>query len=463
MTTPTQFVDFADDYQPGLEGGTYELTVTETVDVESQQQATYQQAYTFHVLGPRFSLDSADVHSTFPPPNGVGAYGNYLPQIVFTRSTLPWERTIDLTTVPGTSVEPPFLALLLLDDPQPVPVARTLAELLDPGDPTILHPAITIGDLDPGETLGDPCLTVDLPVAAFLGVVPGYLPTASGACDLTSLAHVRQVDLSTKATPTPSDDGWFSVVVGNRFPTSGAQSRAYLVSLEGYAEALPPSGSIASTYTSVRLCVLATWIFHDDGETEQFKELLNNLAATASGVTVPPTPATTPAAAADLAVGYVPLNHVTRQAEHLVSFYRGPLAPYAPAPETDVGPWPCSDALLRFDPVTGLLDTSYAAAWQLGRLLALADSRFAQSLYEWRRSHQRTALLTAQWIAIAHRFPSLGLPHDLGGLLSTHAVRHRISSFLADEVAPVLEPGPDGRLHRLLGRLADPLRRRRPR
>jgi hypothetical protein len=45
-----------------------------------------------------------------------------------------------------------------------------------------------------------------------------------------------------------------------------------------------------------------------------------------------------------------------------------------------------ADAALRFDPATGMFDASYAAAWQLGRLLGLGSPRFASAMAAWRRS-----------------------------------------------------------------------------
>ncbi len=40
-------------------------------------------------------------------------------------------------------------------------------------------------------------------------------------------------------------------------------------------------------------------------------------------------------------------------------------------------------------PISGMFDASYAAAWQLGRLLALQDQAFAQALFRFRTDYQR--------------------------------------------------------------------------
>jgi len=50
-------------------------------------------------------------------------------------------------------------------------------------------------------------------------------------------------------------------------------------------------------------------------------------------------------------------------------------------------PVPAADALVRYNPALGLFDISYAAAWELGRLLALQSKQFSTNLYLWKRTH----------------------------------------------------------------------------
>jgi hypothetical protein len=72
---------------------------------------------------------------------------------------------------------------------------------------------------------------------------------------------------------------------------------------------------------------------------------------------------------------------------------RPPAAPAEPAEPvpSDLYPARAADALLRYDQDTGLLDTGYAAAWELGRLLALGSGRVAASLSRWRHELVRYA------------------------------------------------------------------------
>jgi hypothetical protein len=87
-------------------------------------------------------------------------------------------------------------------------------------------------------------------------------------------------------------------------------------------------------------------------------------------------------------LGYTALTHRIRNGETTVSWYRGPLVPLFYRKLDVYRSLPCPDAALRYHYDTGLLDVSYAAAWQLGRLLALQSPLFAQTIYR-TRHHER--------------------------------------------------------------------------
>ena len=89
--------------------------------------------------------------------------------------------------------------------------------------------------------------------------------------------------------------------------------------------------------------------------------------------------------------GYTALDHHIRNGEDTVSWYRGPMVPLW-YHKLETYPFlPSADAALRYNYETGLLDASYAAAWQLGRLLALQNSHFARSLYRYRNQERQKA------------------------------------------------------------------------
>ena len=91
-----------------------------------------------------------------------------------------------------------------------------------------------------------------------------------------------------------------------------------------------------------------------------------------------------------LTQGYVPLPHSFRRGGKSVSLYRSPLMPGRPVEEVpDDFPVHAADRLLRYHNDYGLFDTSYAAPWELGRLLCLNNKRISLELYRWKRTHIR--------------------------------------------------------------------------
>ena len=95
-----------------------------------------------------------------------------------------------------------------------------------------------------------------------------------------------------------------------------------------------------------------------------------------------------------LQMGFAPINHDLRNSDTTISWYRGPLVPMSYAKSMSYTDISCADAALRYTPETGMFDASYAAAWQLGRLLALQDQAFAQALFRFRTDYQRWVRIT---------------------------------------------------------------------
>ncbi|MGB5936101.1 MAG: hypothetical protein WBG76_09575, partial [Ornithinimicrobium sp.] len=108
------------------------------------------------------------------------------------------------------------------------------------------------------------------------------------------------------------------------------------------------------------------------------------------------------------ATGHIPLKHSLRGGEDILSFYRGPLAPGPTSTDAAAEvplPVHTADRLLRYDPTIGMLDVSYATAWQLGRLLSLQNKTFSHSLFVWKqreRAESATAVATADGGRYAH-------------------------------------------------------------
>lgn len=102
-----------------------------------------------------------------------------------------------------------------------------------------------------------------------------------------------------------------------------------------------------------------------------------------------------------LRAGYTPLPHRMREGSRTISWYRGPLMPRLPVrSDANTLPLPAhsADGLLIYDQASGMFDSSYAAAWELGRTLALADTRFATQLYHWKRAYAHSIARQLQYV-----------------------------------------------------------------
>lgn len=79
-------------------------------------------------------------------------------------------------------------------------------------------------------------------------------------------------------------------------------------------------------------------------------------------------------------------THHLNTGDKTISWYHGPFRSDNTAASTTIPTGlQSSDQLLHLDTGLNMLDTSYAAAWELGRLLTLKNKSVAMDLYAWRR------------------------------------------------------------------------------
>jgi hypothetical protein len=422
-----EFVTFIQHALPGLEDGTYELEVSQRIeDADGQpiNQEVVARTYTFAVTGDRFRLSDpgATIASCFPASNATGEFNTVLPHVVFNTPTFPWARyptdTPPVPPAPGADTDldvPTWLAILVLDADDMAAHATLALEPLTGvlGDlfPPAAYAASKLGEnysyftgasdtsaLEIDESVSDPVQTIDVPLTLFADIAPTL-------ADLALSAHVRCVSIENKplapgAEPPADPLGSFAIVFANRLPAPESKSHAYLVSLEGMSRFLPATsdGGTLNDPTvdlkrSLRLAVLAHWTFNTKGESATFVERLEALNRRSGGAPDAVdtnlrllAPGASPPISGALDGGYVPLNHQLRTGETTVSWYRGPLSPRNAAAAQLQLPISSPDQALTLDPTTGMFDASLAAAWTLGRLLALQDKSYSSSLYAWKKA-----------------------------------------------------------------------------
>lgn len=396
-------VEFVQYHLPAIESGVYRVNVKQSVSGGAVASSSYATEIAFAVTGERFSyLATQDVFGVFPAAGHVGDYQNVLPHVTLTRSTLPWERMPD-----GKSEGLPWLVLLLLRDSdfarpsdRPQPKVITLQELQRSSG--VKYPQF---DLEPGQDLNDKVTVIDVKKSLLAQIVPRK-------SDLAYLAHVRQPK---DGNGNPLGDE-LATVLCNRLPQNGGGSTAYLVSVEGR---YPASGDLfdyqgAGDADLIRLVCLQSFPFSCPNEPASFTQLLAGLDHEPSTLRL----AASGNSDADgrLSAGYVAMPHKLRQGDRTVSWYRGPLAPGslgAADQQADVLSLPvrAADAILRYDSGSGMFDVSYAAAWELGRLLTLQNKGLSTALYNWKRS---TAQSLAQDEQAVEHLPLDGVDQETG-------------------------------------------------
>jgi hypothetical protein len=484
-TNPLVGQMFLFDYmQVPLQDDSYRLHVE--TDVKGTGSATYpipEAISYFDVVGPRFRVTPAQVAGAFPPRNGHGDFTTALPHVALYDRTLPWERFIDPHgknihppqvangVTPGGTI--PWVALLLFQDGEYALQQNVALESVLPS--SVLR---SLGLTSP---TGITCDAVQVQSSIFQEVLPGL-------DELALLAHVRQVNVDDKELSAGSSNGWFSVVMSNRIPTSGQKYRACLVSLEGRQDLFNPSvgvvvgtagaagsteragpaaaatvnekqpapyvTSIAATRVAtpfnpklniapihvpipfnrlVSVVCLYSWQFECTG-TGTFRELAQHLNVSMIGSTAAGQPAVTD-------TGHIAIQVGDRSGAEETAWYRGPLVPLQ-LTRDPLGPYHSADQARIATPETGGEDVSYAAAFEVGRLLAAADPRLAQELMRWRRNAFSASTFSASLEAIQAKLPT-AIPLDI------HA-----------PVSPLLMQSASEKMVGAVGPLADPYRMR---
>jgi hypothetical protein len=417
---------------PPLTPGDYRMVVETEVSYDDKVKTMDDERY-FQVVGPRFTLDPNVVAGVFPPRNGHGPFQDNLAHVALKRRTLPWERPLDA----NNPIQPDNDGHLL---PANYPVPWMALLLFEEGEYTLIEgaPLENVVPESVFKDLGSPANILCNAVEAERDLVRDIIPSKE---ELQLLTHLRWVNIEDRELNVEGSDGWFAVVMTNRIPTPGAKCRACLVSLEERSDLVhadPPEtylpgtvkphfefhpldvevidstrriltehslhadyGKLVSISSKVRLVLLYSWQFTCEGE-GTFFNLMQKLDVGMIGkVKKEGEPALTD-------TGHLRIELQDRAGTQETALYRGPLAPF-PLTRDTLGPYHSADQCRRATPEIGVEDVSYAAAFEVGRLLAAADARLAQELMRWRRDAFKQSARADIIIAIEKYF-DLELP-----------------------------------------------------
>ncbi|KAK3312569.1 hypothetical protein B0H66DRAFT_538864 [Apodospora peruviana] len=363
---------------PTLAAGTYRVKIEQGIAAPDGKTDTLSTEQQFVVQAPQLRLDpNLPVTKLQPRP---------LPHIVFNDPELPLERSISNTSLDSFN-RIPWTAVLTFAEEElhlpPEDLTKWQGSLKLQGDPaTAMSP---IPGIEPSfkdrEMVECLVLRTDLFKRLFGSYPAGAKEsTWNGMSDLGAfsyLAHVRGVHPHAMASTSPGDtELQLPVVIGHRVAPFSLQRPtmmiSHVVSLEG-VENLTWSGG-GPKYVGL-------------------DTLLNSSApAPAAKQSAPDENASW--LLARLRDGYLLKPHTSLSGSLSTVLFRGPLTPTLPVlTAASVKAWSSAGNDLDVqDCRTGLIDASYRAAWQLGRLLALADAAFNVSLLRLRgRIHTETS------------------------------------------------------------------------
>lgn len=410
VTSPDDELQFSARHRPAMSPGDYTALVTQTLKIAGGVRTFHSESSAFAVFAPRFVLHDVDVEAVFPPAGASGQFGGVLPHVILNRPTLPWERTCESgSTGPDAR---PWLALLMFSDVELDGGVKQvkIADLLAP--PPAGSARFARLDPETGDSGVESATVIDVPWRVLRQLLPAVDP------DETSLVcHVRSVKYTDRASTLTSSKER-SVMIANRLPEQGKRILVHLVSLENCYEGSPLRflGGPPSDTDTVRLISLFSWQFFCQADAvDDFEARMNVLKSNTTGLrlssaSVTGAGAAKQEAAAFLDSGFVPLPHKFRQGDASISWYHGPFLPgKSPAPSDLASALPAitADQLLLYNSEQGMLDASYAAAWELGCLLMLENSAISGALFDFRRAAAQAQIAKQRFDSQPHALHSL--------------------------------------------------------
>jgi hypothetical protein len=409
------------------------------------------------IEGPQTELTPAHIAGVYPAPGSEESPDEFLPHIAFTRRTLPWERYGP--DWKQADPQAPWLALLVLTDVEKVDQGSGAAvQAASPTNPASIRSGPPEPD-QPGpgpvrpaparparlqrmkvKDIGHPAtrarlaecnlaLSTDITVISVPNaMLREILPTLR---ELELLCHVKReteyLDLSHRRVVYHDT----AIVVANRLPYAGGENEksarhtAVLVSLEkrddlyydaaGNLISIPPAGSSIPPAGSTPLLVLSYWDFtpSQGGDFEEVMKRIRlrpnggvlrfgNLPQLAERISPPRFQSLVDAD------GYLREPLPQTLSDKLKITYHSPLLPFAAPPRSDgLAIRAAPEEFANADQNTPL-DYSHAVAFELGRMLALADPALLEDLRNIvsLRPHFEIGLVAVDNLPVALRKPS---------------------------------------------------------
>ena len=371
----------ADNCLPPLYEGDYNITFDHTMTVAESQNNINEKFHIekkFCVAINAETLPDSDVFHVSPAPNDQGDFSTELPFMVFNDPTYPWLK--NLSTCDNLPI--PWIALIILSEKEVV--EEKDVKHIDLKAETQNEKFYFRYDDNKNSSYKDDdnVHIVRVSRTTFDSIMPDIE-------DRAWLTHCKnEVDLSTTDDITTQKDGNFSVVIANRFPPRNSETSvkytAHLIPAYLYDDRNKIPAGI-----DVELISIYHWSFYsekiegdanDKKSDKSFVSFIDRLKNKDGG----------PIKSRQVCDSKLK-EHRLRTGEKTYSLYHGPIMPmkYNQAPNINGEKVYTSDGRLIYDKTNGLFDISYAAAFNLGRLVTLSHNAEAQKIVNWRKSNKK--------------------------------------------------------------------------
>lgn len=282
----------------------------------------------------------------------------------------------------------------------------------------------------------------------------------------TNVSHMTDVQLSDVGVAATSTATTHYIADATRDVAAAAQTKTSVGFSATPASKGALKGEVSGAFASERLRdgglfeldpklrfpVLLHWRFTTVG-TATFEVLMRNLDSGLLG-TVARRPPREDAGRLPLELvdtGHVGIEQKTRRGDNVRAWYRGPFVPH-PTDDSEARRLPLAHAAdqLRVVIPDGREDLSLASAFEIGRLLALANPNMVAALLRWRQLHYATVRRTSAWhvnAALLGAIDGFVLTKRIGAGAATEltrammrAVTEAPSQFLGAP-RPLVDPG----------------------